>query len=59
MILYIKGYKFGSGALNCKMQDLGLLKISFEGVFSYFRTCGRSKHVGHYPDPFPNPAGQI
>ena len=48
-----QGKIVGSAALNGKMLDLGLLKISLGGVF-----VGGSNPVGHCPNPVPNPAGQ-
>ncbi len=46
--------RFGSGALHVKMMDLGSLKIRRCGFFF----CFKALFVGHYPDPFPIPAGQ-
>ena len=49
---------FGSGALPGKMLDLGLLKISWEGVFLAFPPVGGFNPARPYHNPFPKPAGQ-
>ena len=50
----------GSGALNCKMLDLGLLKISLgdDFFFIFLAPAGSSNTAKCYPSPFLNPAGQ-
>ncbi len=48
----------GSGELNGKMVDLGLLKTSVRDAFLISSTCGFSNPVGPYPNPFPTPAQQ-
>ena len=49
--------KVGSGALNGKILDLGLLKISL-GIFFLFLDPARGfKPAVPDPNTFPNPAG--
>ena len=46
-----QGKIIGSGDLNGKMLDLGLLKISSGGVFLYLAPPGGSNHAGPYHNP--------
>ncbi len=55
LAFFYEYWNFGSGALSGLMLDPGLLKISF---FLLLAPVGSSNPAGHYPIPFPNPAGQ-
>ncbi len=50
--------KKGLAALNGKILDLGLSKISFRGIFLFLPTPGSSNLAGPYPNPVSNLAGQ-
>ena len=50
-----QGKLFGSGALPGKMQDLGLLKINWRGVFP--ASSPFSNPAGSYPYPLSSPTG--
>ena len=59
LVYYNIEFWMSEGALNCKMPDLGLLKISLDGVFFLFLAPAGSFNPSRpHTYPFPKPVGK-